>query len=100
MTVLQKYRSNAMDPRTGLGLSEEFLAETYPWVFGEKCPLEYIAKVLARYEKTHELEPQTYYNFMTIMDKFTPEIRVAAVMLGGELPEGPPSIQLLIGWDK
>jgi len=100
MVTLQKHHSNVQDPIRGPGLSIEFLAEIYPWVFGEKCPLPQLQNVLDRYDSTGELSPQDYYNLMTILDKFMYEIKAAAALLGGNLPEDGPRVDVLMGWDE
>lgn len=100
MAALQKYRSNALDPRSSVGLSEDLLATMYPWVFGEKCPLVQLSRVLDRLDREGVLEVQDYYNFRTILYKFMPEIIACSKIIGQLLPEDPPSVTVLSGWDQ
>lgn len=113
--TLQRYRSMAYDPLFGLivpdgtpgrlQFTESFVAEYWPWIFGEKCPLLQITAVIDRAEETGELAPLNYYNFMTILDRFVPELRVAAAFYDHDLPDemrlpmDPPSIEILRGWE-
>ena len=104
--ALQRYRSVAMETlgrETGeLHLSEKMAAEVWPWVFGEKCPLPILVKMVDNAETSGTLAPMDYYNMMTILDRFMPEIKVATVGWRGTytLPEGPPSLEILRGWDN
>jgi hypothetical protein len=71
---IQRYRSITKETFVGEnGLTEESLAETWPWVFGSKCPLVQIQKCLDRGSVTG----MEFYNFMTILDRFMPEVAVA-----------------------
>lgn len=104
--ALQKYRSITMEtlgPGTGdLYLSEEFAAEMWPWVFGEKCPLPALSKILDDVDSGNDLVPHDYYNMMTILERFMPEVKLAAVAIrgGATIPEGPPNVNILAGWDE
>ncbi len=88
---LQRYRSNvAMEAP---GISEEFLAGQWPWVFGDNCPLSALAKMAAG-----EIRPMDYYNMRVIFASFMPEVLPAVNMiLAGRglvgLPYSVPSIQ-------
>lgn len=69
MRAYQRYRSTSMD----LGVGEAFFAKSmWPWVFGDKCPLPAIAKMLGR----EKIVPQEFYNIMFILEKFTPEVKM------------------------
>jgi len=90
-----------LGPGTGeLHLSKKFAGELWPWVFGEKCPLPILAKIIDDAESSGELAPMDYYNMMIILDRFMPEVKLAALTWRGTatLPEGPPSIDILSGW--
>jgi hypothetical protein len=56
----------------GLGFTKEFLAEQWPWIFGEKCPISAIQDVLDR----EEIAPMDFYNLMAILTHFMPEVKV------------------------
>ena len=71
MTSFQRYRSIVRENMTNL-LPEDALATMYPWVFGTKCPLTALQKVLDRGSVTGT----ELYNFMYIVDKFAPEIKI------------------------
>ncbi len=97
--ALQRYRSITMEqlgPETGeLHLSEEMAAEMWPWVFGEKCPLSVLVKMV----DSGKVAPNDYYNMMFILDRFMPEVKLAATVWRGThtIPEGPPDTSILRG---
>ena len=110
--ALQRYRSIAMEtlgPNTGelyiskkpatqtLHLSEKLAAEMWPWIFGEKCPLPILVKMV----DSGEVAPADYYNMMFILDRFIPEVKAAAMVWRGAhtIPEGLPSMSILKGWE-
>ena len=71
MTSFQRYCSIVRENMANL-LPEDALATMYPWVFGTKCPLTALQKVLDRGSVTGT----ELYNFMYIVDKFAPEIKI------------------------
>ena len=101
--TLQRVRSInletlCLDPDDG-----HILGSMFPWLFGEKCPLETLVKVLGRVDQGAELEPLVYYNLMTILDRFLPQVKAASNVYvvgngGAGFPEGPPDVMLLRGW--
>lgn len=100
MIGLQKYRSNTAEAIPDL--TDEMKAKNWPWVFGDRCPIPSLQKILDHYDKTDELAPMDYYNIRTIMYRFTPEVVTAANLLAGELvlPLDPPTARLIVcGWD-
>lgn len=107
MWGLQRYRSITMEtlgPGTGeLHLSQKLAGEMWPWVFGEKCPLPALAKILDNVDSGRGLAPMDYYNMMTILDRFMPEVRLGVVVARGTdstLPQGPPDVSVMMGWDE
>lgn len=109
--ALQRYRSIVMetlglDPdypsEEQLCLTEELAAEMWPWVFGEKCPLPVLAKIVDDAETSGELAPMDYYNMMTILHRFMPEVKVGIRAWRGTwtIPEGPPEVSILSGWEE
>lgn len=114
MFVLQKFRSNSRDPilgiivpddTPGLQVTESLAAETWPWVFGDKCPLPALMQILDAVNRTQSLAPMDYYNQMIILDRFMPEVKAAAgwfeVNRTAEqhIPDGPPDVSIFAGWD-
>ena len=100
MITLQKYRSTTAIELGGL--TDEMAASSWPWVFGDKCPLPQLVKVLDQ----ESVEPQQYYNFMYIAHHFMPEIVLASIMIGRADTKTPtglpdmPEISLLVhGWE-
>jgi len=100
--TLQRVRSiireTLVDPK-----DEHILGDMFPWLFGERCPLETLVKVLGRVDQGAELEPLVYYNLMIILDQFMPEVKAASnvYVVGNEhkrFPEGPPDVMLMRGW--
>lgn len=104
--ALQRYRSIAMEtlgPGSGeLHLTERLAAEMWPWVFGEKCPLSILAKMIDDAETSGKLVPMDYYNMMTILDRFMPGVKLGIRAWRGRytVPEGPPDIAILAGWEE
>lgn len=98
--ALQRYRSIAMEtlgPGTGeLHLSEKLAAEMWPWVFGEKCPLPVLVKMV----DSGKVTPADYYNMMFILHRFMPEVKLASTVQRGThtIPKGPPDTNILRGW--
>ena len=108
MLALQRYRSIVMEQlggsKDGLHLSEKMAAEMWPWVFGEKCPLPMLSKILNDVAGGKQLVPLDYYNMMFILDRFTPEIKAVtnSRLIQARvdvIPEGPPSLTTLNGWE-
>jgi len=96
MTALQKYRSVTAEE---IGIPKKLAEEMWPWVFGDKCPLPVLAKILNH----TELVPMDYYNQLIILCRFMPEIRVATnISLAGtdipSIPEEAPE-DILGGWE-
>lgn len=107
MRTLQRYRSTTKEqigPGTGdLHLSDELAADMWPWVFGAKNPLPALNRILDAVEKGKGLQPMDYYNQMTILTRFMPEILMGCniQLLQAGLPELPDHAPLTImgGWD-
>ena len=100
MWALQRYRSITMEtlgPGTGdLHLSEEFAGEMWPWVFGEKCPLPILSKMV----DSEEVTPLDYYNMMYILHHFTPEILIAVQIRCSTFPQEMPDVSICLGWEE
>lgn len=94
---LQKYRSVTAEEIPHL--DEESKALMWPWVFGDKCPLEALTKVIDR----GQVEASTYYNFMVVANQFMPEIVIASGFYSKDneqLPKQPNVGLLAMGWDE
>ena len=112
MFLIQKARSNAHDPffgvidqdpdGMGMPVTEELLAGIFPWLFGDKCPLSALGKILDRTEETGELAPFTFYNMMTVLYTFLPQlVAVSPIVLNAAdaLPPFPPDHMVYLrGW--
>ena len=85
---LQRYRGFGKDilgPGSAeICFTDEHMAETWPWIWGDKCPLPSIVRILDHYEASGELAAPDYYNFMVVLFRRMPEIA-----LGCQLPQGP-----------
>jgi hypothetical protein len=83
MIALQRYRGinfeTLLAKKGGLGFTKEQLGETWPWVFGEKCPLAALQKILDG-DKVTGID---FYNMMFILDRFMPEIKIAGQVSSG-----------------
>ena len=98
MISLQKYRSNI---ELDLDMPEDFKADAWPWIFGDKCPLPQLSKVLDLVDNGQVLNPLQYHNFMIILYRFYPEIlTVMGFYTQLEMPEELPSVlELANGWE-
>jgi len=103
MIALQRYRGITKEQlgpdSTELHLSDELSAEMWPWIFGDKCPLPTIAKML----NADKIVPMDYYNMMFILDRFIPEIKAVVNMnliqsRQEPIADGPPGLEILKGW--
>lgn len=95
----QRYRAGSAEM---IGLGEGRMEkEMWPWVFGDKCPVPAIARILGKYEDTGELDNMEVYNILFIAYHFAPEIVVTSeiscnlVGLDG-LPEELPSVSEIL----
>jgi hypothetical protein len=82
--------------------AKELLPDMFPWIFGPKNPLLALTKTLDRVGEGNDLSPSDYYNYMTILHKFMPEILLAMTMYtdAQDYPKDPPSVQVLVeGWE-
>jgi len=100
MIALQRYRGIIREQMSDI--PDKVLVSLEPWVFGDKCPLEILVKVLDGVDTGHALEPMTYYNMMTILTNFMPGVQACVNMRLAEaglalLPE-MPDINILRGW--
>lgn len=98
MLALQKYRSTtALDISD---LTEEMKANGWPWVFGEKCPLSALSKIVGDVDDGEKLDPMNYYNMMFILYRFSPEILIAMDFLGVHMPDEQPPVSIVAeGWE-
>jgi len=103
MLALQRYRgitAETLGPGSGeLHLSEKMAAEMWPWVFGDKCPLPILSKVLDACDAGKELAPYNYYNLMVVLHRFMPEVKVAVSINNQEFPDEMPPISIMAGWE-
>lgn len=73
-------------------------------MFGDKCPLTQLSRVIDRYDSKDILSPHDYYNFMVVLNRFTPEVKVAMSFYSGtDDPNSfmnQPGPELIVnGWD-
>jgi hypothetical protein len=87
------------------------MARLWPWIWGDKCPLIQLTRVLDRYDESGELAPGDYFNFMTILLRLTPELIPHCQLLasywrdreemGGVFPfPDDVSPRVMGGWDE
>jgi len=95
MQTFQKYRSTSLGE---VGLSEEVAGEVWPWVFGEKCSLPILAKIIGNYEADGSLTPLDYYNQMYILYRFMPGVLAACMLTHDGFPADAPGI--IVNWEK
>ena len=78
MLALQRYRDIGLET---LGEDRDLAASLWPWVWGDKCPLPILAKILDGAETSGTLAPMDYYNMTIVLTRFMPEVLVAANLL-------------------
>ena len=117
MWMVQRARSNATDPLLGfvvsdddpglgLQITESMMADLMPWVFGDRCVLPALDKILGVYDRTGELAPMDYYNQMFILDRFLGALKAFHLLFDRELPaeqqipDGPPCLEVMLGWQE
>ena len=97
MAGLQKTRSVL---RETLSTDLSTLEGAFPWLFGDKCPLEPLSKVLDAVESGGTLEPQAYYNLMFILFHFMPEIHGGLLLMYPDFRQEAPSFRIIAeGWE-
>lgn len=93
---LQKTRSVMAE----IGLPEETLAQLYPWIWGDRCPIPLITRLLDGDFTTME-----WFNIRTIFYHFM-DAALAETMLyyhgatGKPFPTDPPDLQVVAGWEE
>lgn len=108
MFWLQKYRSVGKEnfgPSSGeLCFLEGSMEKIWPWVWGDKCPLPSLVKVLDNVDNGNPLAPLDYYNLMFILLRFIPELAIVIRAMEGRystFPEDFIEIQdILGGWEE
>ncbi len=103
-TQLQKARGREQDAYQHLQNRDECLAALFPWMFGKKCPLEVMSKVLDRVDSDGTLEPGNYFSFASVFARFLPAVYASAQYRAfvDDVPELLPIEDLplvLAGWD-
>ena len=96
MCGLQKTRSIFAE----VGLPETILAEMYPWIWGDKCPLALLSRMV-----DDDFTPMEWFNIRTVFYHFM-EATALEVSLYHQgktdkgFPIGPPSMDVLKGWEE
>lgn len=97
MFVVQKTRSNQSEFMQKRDDGVEILEELQPWIHGKKSILPGLEKVMNRVDDGGMIEPQEFYNFMYIVDRFAPQLNmIAAILKQSEFPI--PDAQWMRGW--
>ena len=93
MISIQKYRANIAE--LWGGQFDDTLAEQWPWIWGDRCPLPALSKILDTYDRDGTLTPADYFNMMTVLHRFMPEVMPVFAMLDAKVPPEPKFQQ----WD-
>lgn len=73
MITIQRYRSIIKENISEIeGFNDELLASLYPWLFGPKCPLIALQATLDK----GSVNGSEFYNYMFIIHKFVPELKI------------------------
>lgn len=75
---------------------KEIKADMYPWILGEKCPLDVLVKVSDR----GTITKMDYYNFMVILHRFMPEVLILAATGNCELKNTSADMSILLEWEE
>lgn len=70
--AFQRFRSTVKETQEYTGSSDEVLADLFPWVFTNKCPLLAIQRCL----DNEHVTGMEFYNFLYILHNFCPEVMV------------------------
>lgn len=98
MFVVQKTRSNQNEFMHGYDYGVEMLEELQPWVHGKKSILPGLEKVINRVDGGGMIDPQEFYNFMFIVDRFAPQLNmIASILSQSVFPI--PDVKWLRGWN-
>ena len=95
----QRFRSITME--TTPENVHPYLPVMHPWIFGDKCILPALSDVIDRAETSGLLRPRDFFNMMTVLYQFTPEVVVVAAMAAPDiLPRAAlDHMAYLRGWD-
>jgi len=73
MVVIQRYRSTVAEV-TETDVERRVNADLSPWIFGDRCPLPALVKILDR----DVIVPLDLYNMMYVLDRFIPEVKLCS----------------------
>lgn len=99
LKLLQRARSTMSEA----GLDQKVLKSIFPWVFDpDKCIVPALADLIGRAEKSGTLAPADFYNMMTVLYRFLPELTAVAPFTLDSvdlLPADPPDYMVYLrGW--
>ena len=73
MVAIQRYRSTVAEV-TEIDVERRVNADLSPWIFGDRCPLPALVKILDR----DVIVPLDLYNMMYVLDRFIPEVKLCS----------------------
>lgn len=109
--AIQRYRGigkEVFGPGSAeLAFKEGDMERLWPWIWGEKCPLPLIVRVLDHYQDSGELAFMDYFNFMFLLFTNMYVVATACITIyarqlppGMEFPKDVLSLSdVMKGWD-
>lgn len=95
LRALQKRRSLAAE----LDYPVEVLEHLNPWIYGDKCPIPALAKLIDRAENGGRIRPLDFFNMVAIATTLEPSIGFLCRTNGDpDFPERPDPHWLKSGW--
>lgn len=61
-------------------------ARVWPWVWGEKCIIDPLVKILDRYDDKAELDPLAFFNMVYVATSLEPMLSAVAYMQDPDCP--------------
>ena len=88
-----------------LGLTEEMASHMWPYVWGDRCLLPILERILDDYDEKEQLLPLDFYNQVVIATHLEPmlvTITNITLAINGKEPNFPEEVDInwLKGWDK
>ena len=74
IVAFQRFRSIVIESAEKDGVASSTLAILHPWTLGSKCPLITMQRVV----DSDSLTGGNLYNFMVVLDRFAPEVKVVS----------------------
>lgn len=103
MRVVQRFRGISKEALVGGGWKEQvvdsLLADIQPYIFGNKCVLEALIKILDSVDAGNALAPHDFYNMIYIAGSLEPSIGAACQLSGRIRFPLEADYRWVLGWE-